>query len=723
MAGNTLKEVFRLPELTFISQGLSEKARLEYEQGLIRLLFTLVVLIYLLISDLNTPQTSMYATATMLAAGYELFSILILASFIVIKQDSRPRRIITMVSDHAITCLAMYNAGEIGAPLFTVLLWITVGYGARFGSGYLYQGMLLSTTGFLIVINTTPFWIAHPTVGYGLIVTNIIIPVFISRILGQLVSAKALAETANQAQGRFLSNMSHEMRTPLTGIISISHLLLTQKLGNSIDKKLNTIDASARHLLKLIDNVLDFSKIDHGKIKFENQSFNLDALLTNVCSLLEPIAKGKRINLMTHISPDIPTNLFGDHQSIQQILNNLVGNAIKFTHQGYVDIRVNLLRETDSKVHLRFEVIDTGVGIPQKELKNIFQRFNQLNDSIRREYGGSGLGTSISKELINCMGGDIYVESTLGKGSRFYFDLPLEKPLSAKERSYVGHTTITYTNSLDFYTKINQPLQLWKIDNSRVSSIDELTKRYKRTYTANGKKPLILLDAEWITEDIEKLSKSLLEVSGDNPHLILIDVVGNFKPFDVPPGIDSLVHNMDNRRQLYNAIHSAFLGTSLPEGVRAIDSWDQAQTQEKQMILVAEDTAVNRLILGEMLSKAGYEVELVEDGRRALEKFKENQYDLAILDMQMPYIGGLDVIREYKSEYGLVRDIPFIVLTANNSKEAELQCQEAGADTYLQKPIDITMLLKEIRRLSEIYSKTSGQDDNPENDKKTSPLH
>jgi two-component system sensor histidine kinase RpfC len=169
-----------------------------------------------------------------------------------------------MVGDHTITCLAMYSAGEIGAPLFTVLLWITVGYGARFGSHYLYLGMLLSTTGFLILINLTPFWAAHPIVGYGLIATNILIPIFVLKILEQLVSAKAIADRANQAQGRFLANMSHEMRTPLTGIIGISHLLLAQNLGKSIDRKLNTIDLSARHLLTLIDNVLDFPKSTTG---------------------------------------------------------------------------------------------------------------------------------------------------------------------------------------------------------------------------------------------------------------------------------------------------------------------------------------------------------------------------------------------------------------------------------------------------------------------------
>ncbi|MBW9266100.1 MAG: hypothetical protein K1563_02825 [Candidatus Thiodiazotropha sp. (ex. Lucinisca nassula)] len=287
-----IQEVFKVPGFSYLTQGLNDEARQECEQALIRVFFTFIVFIYLLIS---------HVTAARLAFAYELFSILILLSFIYVKHGSIVRKIVTMLGDHSMTCLAMYSAGEVGAPLFTVLVWITVGYGARFGTSYLYLGMLLSTLGFYFVINTTPFWLSVPIVGYGLIITNIMIPIFVSKIINQLVEANAAAEDANQAKGRFLANMSHDMRTPLTGIIGISQLLLTDNLGDRIDKKIKTIDSSAKHLLTIIDDILDMSKIDAGKIKIGYQNFDLHTLLTTVSTSFQPIAQEKQLKLLTHI--------------------------------------------------------------------------------------------------------------------------------------------------------------------------------------------------------------------------------------------------------------------------------------------------------------------------------------------------------------------------------------------------------------------------------------
>ncbi|MBT2988329.1 MAG: response regulator [Candidatus Thiodiazotropha sp. (ex Ctena orbiculata)] len=696
-----LKEVFRLPHFLHISHGLSNQARLEYEQGLIRLLFTSVIFIYLFISDLPNHPDSSHATATKLALAYTVFSILLLLTFNYIKQGSKLRRIVTMFGDHGMTCLAMYSAGEVGAPLFTVLVWITVGYGARYGTKYLYLGMLLSTSGFLIVINATPFWLTLPIVGYGLIVTNVMIPVFVLKILNQLVEAKATAEQANQAKGRFLANMSHDMRTPLTGIIGISQLLMSEYLEQKLNQKIKAIDISAKHLLTLIDDIIEYSKIENDKIIIENQAFDLHALVMNICISFEQIASEKGIRLMTHISPAFPFNIIGDPHRLQQVLNNLIGNAIKFTHQGYVDIRISSVDASDSRISLRFEVVDTGIGIAYERLKTIFHRFNQVDDSITREYGGSGLGTTISKELINYMGGDIHVESALGKGSRFYFDLPFDIQENIREQRYTGVIAATFTSNEQFLHRINQSLKRWNISNQAVFFAEELTEVVLRYIATSQQQLMVLLDAEHNDNNLRHLVSRLRNAAGNQIHLILVDTVNRFQPKDIPFEINSVVVNLLNGQQLYNAIHTAFPDSLQPEGREESNNCHHALNQDRLKILVAEDSSVNRLILNEMLTKAGFDVELVESGEDALQKIEEKNFDLTILDMQMPRVGGLDVIHKYKATKSLKEGMPFIILTANISKEAERQCKDAGADIYLQKPIDIKVLVREIHRLTE----------------------
>lgn len=606
-----------------------------------------------------------------------------------------------MFGDHGMTCLAMYSAGEVGAPLFTVLVWITVGYGARYGTKYLYLGMLLSTSGFLIVINATPFWLTLPIVGYGLIVTNVMIPVFVLKILNQLVEAKATAEQANQAKGRFLANMSHDMRTPLTGIIGISQLLMSEYLEQKLNQKIKAIDISAKHLLTLIDDIIEYSKIENDKIIIENQAFDLHALVMNICISFEQIASEKGIRLMTHISPAFPFNIIGDPHRLQQVLNNLIGNAIKFTHQGYVDIRISSVDASDSRISLRFEVVDTGIGIAYERLKTIFHRFNQVDDSITREYGGSGLGTTISKELINYMGGDIHVESALGKGSRFYFDLPFDIQENIREQRYTGVIAATFTSNEQFLHRINQSLKRWNISNQAVFFAEELTEVVLRYIATSQQQLMVLLDAEHNDNNLRHLVSRLRNAAGNQIHLILVDTVNRFQPKDIPFEINSVVVNLLNGQQLYNAIHTAFPDSLQPEGREESNNCHHALNQDRLKILVAEDSSVNRLILNEMLTKAGFDVELVESGEDALQKIEEKNFDLTILDMQMPRVGGLDVIHKYKATKSLKEGMPFIILTANISKEAERQCKDAGADIYLQKPIDIKVLVREIHRLTE----------------------
>lgn len=698
----TLNEVFKLRGSPALTRGLSGDARLEYDQGFIRIFFTALVFLYLFLLGIWGLGSSGQSTAMMLAAAYGLFSVGIQISFRYCKQASRVRKTVTLLGDHGLTCLAMNAAGEVGAPFYTVLLWITVGYGARYGNRYLYLGTLLSTSGLVCVNCTTDFWLAHPVVGYGLVVTNIAVPIFVSRILGQLVVARAHAEAGNEAKGRFLANMSHEMRTPLTGIIGLSELLATEKTEWAVHKKVKSIEAAARHLLTLIEEILDFSKIDAGLIKIDREAFDLYALVASVRASLEPIAHGKGIRLTTHIAAEVPVDLFGNPQYIRQVLHNLIGNAVKFTHRGYVDIRVSRLSATPSVANLRFEVIDTGIGISEEGLESVFFRFNQVDDAINRKYGGSGLGTTISRELVIQMGGDIFVDSTPGKGSRFYFDLPLERQDGSRGRIYDGHHAVVCSNDKDLRNTVGEYLKACHVTHETVASVQQLCERFAGMKPGAFIMPLVLIDVRFVSDELEGLVRALRKAGGKREApIVLIDTAGTLTPGNLPFAILAVVRDLVTRHQLCNAVHGAFLDTSPPERVQPIDTWKRRQERKRLKVLVAEDAAVNRLVLKELLTRAGFDTTVVEDGEQALQCFEKQEFDIAVLDMQMPRLGGLDVVRKYRSGRGVRRAIPFIILTANISQEAESQCLEAGADIYLRKPVDIDVLTEQILRLTE----------------------
>jgi two-component system, sensor histidine kinase RpfC len=690
MPGVTSKEVFWIPKPGFLCRGLTQEALLEYEQAVIRILFTSLVVVYFLVHGVLDSEEGLFTTAFYLAGAYDLFSIVVLLSFAIYKKESKLRKMITMAGDHGMTCLAMYRAGEVGAPLFTVLLWITVGYGARFGMSYLYLGMLLSSTGLFVLVNTAGFWVAHPIPGYGMIVTNIIIPIFVSKLLKQLSDAKAKAELADEAKGRFLANMSHEMRTPLSGIIGISKLLYKEQIPGQIKSSIVTIDQSANHLLKLIDDVLNFSRIESGTLQIDDHEFDVYEAVHSVSENLRTVAEGKHLGFHVFISSDVPTSLVGDASRVKQILLNLCGNAIKFTTTGYVEIRVNALEVTDTLATLRFEIIDSGIGIPKQALEHVFDRFNQVDDSITRKFGGTGLGTTISKELVEMMGGQIHVQSDLGKGSRFYFDLPLRLGETRIDEEYSDAKCLIFSRQESLHKRLSGFALRWGMSIASTTELHEICRILVANKDEKGY-PILLVDGASVDGAIEEFIKYVEFGVSDTLEMILVDTRREFVRCE--GAFTAIVNDLSTPRQLFNAVHAANRKYELPSGVTDIAASQQSHFK-KLKVLVAEDSRVNRLILEEILVSHGMAVITAQDGDEALDLFEDNTFDIAIVDMQMPNLGGLDVIREYNSGYGLFKKIPFIVLTANVSTDAKMECERAGATAYMHKPVDETKLLK-----------------------------
>jgi two-component system sensor histidine kinase RpfC len=321
----------------------------------------------------------------------------------------------------------MLMTGETGALFYGIYIWVVVGNGIRYGTRALIRSHVLSVIGFTGVILTNDFWSAHRTTSVGLLLTLILIPIYTLKFLERLNQDVTHAEEASKAKSHFLAHMSHELRTPLNGVIGASDLILGTPLNAEQKDLVQTLRNSGQMLLKLIENVLDFSKIESGKLVAETVDFDLHGLINGIMDMFASQAEQKGLRLHTQFSAETLFLLRGDSLHLRQIIINLVGNAIKFTKKGMVELRVSTLNQDETTSHLRFEVIDTGIGIAQESQQAIFESFTQADAAITRKYGGTGLGTTIAKQLVQFMGGQIGLTSEVDIGSVFWFELPFEK--------------------------------------------------------------------------------------------------------------------------------------------------------------------------------------------------------------------------------------------------------------------------------------------------------
>jgi len=548
----------------------SGKKNNEYEQSLFRIIFTSSILIYWSLNHHKASISAIVFCSAVLLIGALLF--------IHINKFPKPnlkRQWISMLIDIGAISYGIYLTNEVGAVLIGIYLWLIVGYGLRYGQALLIGTHIASLVGFCAAVFFNPYWHSHIELVWGLFITLALVPIHTLRLIKKLDAAIKRAEKANQAKSQFLSHISHEIRTPLNGIVGASDLLLNTQLDDEQKHLSNILKNSSELLGQLVNNVLDLSKIESGKMTVEPVDFNLTEVLSKTISLFEQQAAKKNIALTYEMEPKTPVMLRSDLLHIKQVLVNLLANAVKFTEQGSVTLRVNAKEEDESYANLRFEVIDTGIGISQDSLKNIFESFTQADATIKYKFGGTGLGTTISKDLIKLMDGKIGVESELGKGSTFWFEIRMEK-IAIVETSKAINTS---------------------------------------------------------------------------------DVI-SFKDY---------VRNT---------------------------------SKNTSRILVADDNETNRTIISKMLSQVGHKVDLVTNGEEALDMLEANQYDLMILDCNMPEIGGLDVLKIYRALTIGEPKIPTIILSADATMDAIQSFKNAGADAYLSKPINASVLLEKISTLT-----------------------
>lgn len=560
---------------------LSKAPRAELEQALLRVAIPAAVMVYIVLDDLiGDPLSMTEREAFWFALGFFLLAVAFAAVVLNATDGSPSRRVIGILIDNAANTAFLLLAGEAGAFVFGIYLFVTFGNGFRYGRTYLRISQGLSIVGFLVVLYLSPFWSKHIPVGIGILVALLVLPFYVGVLAERITEARRRADEANQAKGRFLANVSHEMRTPLNGVIAMADLLRETQLNESQQEIVETLANASQLALAQIEDVLDAAKIEAGRVQIESRPFDLDRLLRNCIKVIAPQARYKGLSVATDVDPSVSRWFAGDPHHLRQVLLNLLANAVKFTERGEIRLSARTLNVAPDASLIRVEVADTGVGIPQDKIEKIFEAFAQADDSVTRVYGGTGLGTTIARQLINLMGGRLGVESTVGSGSTFWVEI-----------------------------------RLAHVEPQAADLVDELASQRKL--------------------------HTMLQATGSG---------------GVP--VESRIR-----------------------GAR---------------VLVAEDNATNQRVTRLILESGGHFATIVNNGEEALDAIERGGFDIALFDLSMPVVSGLEALKMYR--FTATKPIPVLMLSANVTSDSMDQCIAAGAAEFVQKPVRASLLLDAIDR-------------------------
>ncbi len=681
---------------------LSRRPDSEHEQALVRAVITGLLFFYLFWSMSRDGRLDPAEVVLLwVSALYHFFSS---GLFVLVTLDpakSSSRRCLGLVGDLCLTSYGISVAGEVAGPLYVVLLWVIFGNGFRYGRRYLFAASAIGTISFGVAIYLNEYWRSHLILAVGLQLGLIVLPLYISALLKKLTIAGKRAEEANRAKNRFLANMSHEMRTPLNGIIGMLDLLKGTPLSPEQEELTKTIDDSAHTLLFLMQDILDLSKIEAGKVSVEVSDFDLYAVVKHTVAIVEPQARFKGLATFLRVPSNVPFLLRGDPLLLRQVLLNLLGNALKFTEKGEVGVRVTLESETPRRATLRFEVVDTGIGIAPEAQRRIFDRFTQADESITRRFGGTGLGTTISKEIVEMMGGTIGVHSELGKGSTFWFTVELAKQSrqedeAAPAAALVDRRALVLSSESEVAESLRAHLSGWGV---HVTTVDRSAQAFARIVgSSNAGTPFdfVLAVREGLDMDTAGFARAVRSDSTIHESRLILVTRGEDGGEPVAAeGYSAALPAPVNKTMLFNALHFSRAETLAddPSVGNLAEKYRRKNVDGRKLrVLVAEDNRTNQMVIGKILERAGHDFKIVANGEEVLDALKEQTFDIALLDLHMPEMGGIEAAKLSRFMSPGSPRMPIVALTADATPEARAECEEAGMDACLTKPIDTRKL-------------------------------
>ena len=645
--------------LARLHRRLSGRGDTEHEQSLVRLGIVGLLVVYAVFGPMPPSSPLWWVPSPLtLAVGVWLIALAHFVAIVVDPAVREVRRVASMLLDHAGTILGMAVGGEATALLYPLLLWITLGHGFRYGQRHLVGSAAFSVVLFGVLVTLHPFWQGLGLFSIGLVLALVLIPGYCLRLLGHLHDARRRAEASSEAKSRFLATMSHELRTPLHAILGMAELLRGTALAPEQRDMAKTIHTAGRGLLNMIEDILDIARIEAGAERNVVDRFDLHALLHEIRDMLGHHARTKGLALRLRLDPNLVAEVEGPRRAVAQILINLVANAIKFTEAGEIRLEAKLVAA--AKPRLALAVVDTGCGIPEVAQRRVFDSFTQVDDSTTRRHGGSGLGLAIVKRLVDNAGGDIELVSVVDHGTRFDVTLP-----------------VTITGDLP------PPAA------STVVLHGEPTAHQRATLATAG--------VRWIRPD---------ETNRDFVAARTVDLwcLGDH---DVPRrhGRDLIVWGdgaavPDALVTLPVAADAVMLRRALRAALVVADDFDELRSPARVGVegrsldvLVADDHRINRQVVQRLLGQGGHRAVLVESGEAALARLDETVFDVVVLDLNMPGMGGMAAAERLAARAGRPR---LVALTADATARTREACLAAGFDTFLTKPVDGTRLLAAI---------------------------